>query len=227
MSGYLSRLAVRALGQAPAVHANVSLPFFGTREPLPEVESRSIGVEGRPRIDRDAERSRVTASPRAAGEISPPHALLMPLSEQPLSISPGQSGAKATPKAPQVGLPVPEPRADEAPRPATEVVSDPPLVPIRVVEPGVAPAPATAAQAPLARLAAASPPLATSRAAARRTSERSKPAPEAPPSDVYIHIGRIELTAVSKPAPPRRSPQPAKKPMSLDEYLQRRGGTSP
>ncbi len=40
--------------------------------------------------------------------------------------------------------------------------------------------------------------------------------------EVHIHIGRIELTAVSPPAAPRRESVSTKKPMSLDEYLQRR-----
>ena len=43
--------------------------------------------------------------------------------------------------------------------------------------------------------------------------------------DVHIHINRVELTAVTAPPPPRRShPAQTKKPMSLDEYLQRRNG---
>jgi hypothetical protein len=40
--------------------------------------------------------------------------------------------------------------------------------------------------------------------------------------DVYIHIGRIELTAVPEAAPPRRKAEAGKKPMSLDQYLERR-----
>ena len=43
--------------------------------------------------------------------------------------------------------------------------------------------------------------------------------------DVHIHIGRIELTAVTPPAAPRRQqPAAAKAAMPLDEYLQRRNG---
>ena len=42
--------------------------------------------------------------------------------------------------------------------------------------------------------------------------------------DVHIHIGRIELTAVSPPAPARRQPAAVKPAMPLDEYLQRRNG---
>lgn len=52
--------------------------------------------------------------------------------------------------------------------------------------------------------------------------------PEATP-DVHIHIGRIELTAVAPPAASgarRASGPPPRKPMSLDEYLQRRRGGS-
>jgi hypothetical protein len=41
---------------------------------------------------------------------------------------------------------------------------------------------------------------------------------------VHIHIGRVELTAIAPPAPVRREPANTKKPMSLDEYLRRRGG---
>jgi hypothetical protein len=49
--------------------------------------------------------------------------------------------------------------------------------------------------------------------------------PAAPAPDVHIHIGRVELTALMRPEKPRReNATPAKKPMSLDEYLRRRGG---
>jgi hypothetical protein len=44
--------------------------------------------------------------------------------------------------------------------------------------------------------------------------------------DVHIHIGRIELTAVTPPAPPRRPTAATKAAMPLDEYLQRRNGRS-
>jgi hypothetical protein len=41
--------------------------------------------------------------------------------------------------------------------------------------------------------------------------------------DIQIHIGRIEVTAVAQPAP-RPAAAPARKAMSLDEYLGRRRG---
>jgi hypothetical protein len=46
-----------------------------------------------------------------------------------------------------------------------------------------------------------------------------------PAPDVHIHIGRVELTAVTSAAPARReSAANSKKPMSLEEYLRRRSG---
>jgi hypothetical protein len=49
-------------------------------------------------------------------------------------------------------------------------------------------------------------------------------APVAPP-DVHIHIGRIELTAISTPAPqPRRDTRATARRMTLDQYLGRRDG---
>lgn len=41
--------------------------------------------------------------------------------------------------------------------------------------------------------------------------------------EVHIHIGRIELTAVTQPAQGKREAAVARKPMSLDEYLRQRG----
>lgn len=47
------------------------------------------------------------------------------------------------------------------------------------------------------------------------------------PSEVHVHIDRIEVTAV-KEAPPPPTPRPERrKPMSLDEYLAKRAGRSP
>jgi hypothetical protein len=47
----------------------------------------------------------------------------------------------------------------------------------------------------------------------------------AEPSEVHIHIGRIEVTAVHEAASPRRPPVPRPPPMSLDAYLAKRGRT--
>lgn len=51
------------------------------------------------------------------------------------------------------------------------------------------------------------------------------PRPPDPAVITNIHIGRVELTAITQPAPPRKaSAASAKAPMSLEEYLHRRGG---
>jgi hypothetical protein len=42
------------------------------------------------------------------------------------------------------------------------------------------------------------------------------------PADVHIHIGRIELTAVTAPEARVRRPSPVKPAMALEEYLERR-----
>jgi hypothetical protein len=64
-------------------------------------------------------------------------------------------------------------------------------------------------------------------AAATGSARSTRPPRDAsPPPDVHIHIGRIELTAVTPCEQPRREHARGKKPMSLDEYLQRRSGNS-
>jgi hypothetical protein len=45
------------------------------------------------------------------------------------------------------------------------------------------------------------------------------------PSEVHVHIGRIEVSAVHEAAPARRPPAPRPPPMSLDAYLAKRGRT--
>jgi hypothetical protein len=70
-----------------------------------------------------------------------------------------------------------------------------------------------------ARVAAAPPHVSLAPGNRGRKDERVR---DSSPAEVHIHIGRIELTAVAPPAPPRRQSTPGKPAMSLDEYLQRR-----
>ncbi|MFZ1809595.1 MAG: hypothetical protein WAU04_00190 [Candidatus Nitrotoga sp.] len=42
-------------------------------------------------------------------------------------------------------------------------------------------------------------------------------------TEVHVSIGRIEVTAVHEPPPPKRQAPTSAKPLSLDEYLARRG----
>ena len=46
-------------------------------------------------------------------------------------------------------------------------------------------------------------------------------------NEVHVTIGRIEITAVHAPQPTKPPPSPAKKPVSLDEYLAKRNGSGP
>ena len=41
--------------------------------------------------------------------------------------------------------------------------------------------------------------------------------------EVHVSIGRIEVTAVQAPAPPKRKPATSRKALSLDDYLAQRG----
>jgi hypothetical protein len=43
-----------------------------------------------------------------------------------------------------------------------------------------------------------------------------------PATEVHVHIGRVELTAVAESPPPQRKAQSAPVGRSLDEYLQQR-----
>jgi hypothetical protein len=52
---------------------------------------------------------------------------------------------------------------------------------------------------------------------------RDKAAQVTPLDEIQIHIGRIEVIAAPPPAP-RAAPAPARKSMSLDDYLSRRDG---
>jgi hypothetical protein len=45
---------------------------------------------------------------------------------------------------------------------------------------------------------------------------------ESDPAEIHVTIGRVELTAVTAPSAPKRTSSAARKPMSLEEYLQRR-----
>lgn len=55
--------------------------------------------------------------------------------------------------------------------------------------------------------------------------ERAEPAPTESP--IQVTIGRIEVTAVSSPAAPKRKAGPRQPSMSLEEYLTRRHGGRP
>lgn len=56
-----------------------------------------------------------------------------------------------------------------------------------------------------------------------RSSPRQQNRQQSEPTEVHVSIGRIEVTALQAPTPTQRAPASARKPMSLDEYLAKRG----
>jgi hypothetical protein len=62
------------------------------------------------------------------------------------------------------------------------------------------------------------------RTSASEAAGRSQPA-HREPDEIYIHIGRIEVAAIAKPAP-RPAAAPAQKSLNLDDYLRRGNGRS-
>ena len=60
--------------------------------------------------------------------------------------------------------------------------------------------------------------------ATARAADAARPATAAAaePTEVHVHIGRIEVTAVQAPAPPKRPSRSGQAPMSLDAYLAKR-----
>ena len=53
------------------------------------------------------------------------------------------------------------------------------------------------------------------------------PRPEPEPPHVTVTIGRIEVVHPAAPPPPAPAPAPGPRTLSLDEYLEHRGGRSP
>lgn len=74
-------------------------------------------------------------------------------------------------------------------------------------------------QTHIAAAAAAMPPGARD---GRDAQPGNTPAAAGEPTEVHVHIGRIEVTAVSEAAPVRGRPRAGKEPMSLQEYLSQR-----
>jgi hypothetical protein len=228
MSGYLRRLARRALGTEIAVHSAAALPFAE----LPAV------LEAEPTLDTAGSVTRPSAEPTSVPVARP---------------APGAEGVRLTAVTPAVAEATPErlpplrrrpsvptlsPLRDEGAEPAsgpgfTELV----FVPL-VREPrseketsrhAVPRHPAVETEAPAPPTSRRS----TSQAGVRPSLPRAghgvdlgvRSVPEPEPTEVNVHIGRIEVTAVPAQPAPKRVQRERPKPMSLSEYLQRRRGS--
>jgi hypothetical protein len=231
MSGFLHRLAAQALGQAPEIRP-------------PARQRWGAGANGA----REIAAQETAASPsleRTEMEEAPVAATAPDIADEAF----GQPMARATRPgaAPQATIQVTSARHSEtsvaAPRPSDKL--GPVAPPVRraeaLVERGephaergsavsarasrdVPPRTEPARREEARVVTREAPAIAMPRAPAADAAHR--PAGEAAhhTPDVHIHIGRVELTALTPPAPPRR--EPAAKRVSLDDYLRRSNRTS-
>lgn len=249
MSGFLRRLAAQALGQTAPVRSAAHLPYS---EPTPFAE---ITTETGEQPARSLEQPNGIAQRRAppAAEMAPEHRREMadsdagqsalvsePASRQPTSAQPASIRAHQP-----VPTPLIEHRANIVRRTGDLVATTPPD---RQSEAEIdsqgdddirsraeAATQTTAARRrnpPQARRPAHPPPLLRPATFDAVREQRLAPQPAAAragnveeTTEVHVSIGRIEVTAVHEAAPPRRSAPRATKPMSLEEYLARRGAS--
>jgi len=233
MTGLLRSLGAQALGLPPAMRpaARLRAGAAPIRSDLAQVYESFSTPESPSAADASVDRSVDHAAP--APPSVPPAAIGLPVSDREDAPVIGRVDRPVATTAAEDhrGVREPPPIAAVA-EPATWAASDVParriaasiaahdIEPIKGSEviarpaPGPAPGPARRRNDP-ARFEVS--------VRDRDASLREQPAP-----DVHIHIGRVELTAVTAPAAARRMSAPqARKPMSLDEYLQQRRRKTP
>ncbi|MHA7599835.1 hypothetical protein ACX12L_07820 [Alicycliphilus sp. T452] len=240
MNGLLQRLAARATGSAWTVRSDARLPFAGAPG---TVQAQAVEPSEPAAAPRQASEDRAAmprqATPPAAEpahEAGPPAALARQMAAE-------QDSATTAPRPEQKPAAAPRAKADPAGPPGlgdmahtTETVAAPTAA--RHVPPAHAQSPAAhadpapllpagkapeTAAAPHARAAAAHP--GTPRAPhALPPPWLPSPAQAAPaePAEVHVHIGRIEVTAIAQPQPPKHAARERAQPLSLEAYLARR-----
>ena len=240
MSGLLQRLAARATGSAWALRSDARLPFasapgmvevLDTEPPQPATSHRPIQAEpSQPTLSRPANLPPPEPTPAAMLPLAParqwagaedaptaPGSAQSPLAAvhsevaaQPTAPDDRPHGAVATGHRPiteRTASPLaqgPAPHADPAP-----------LLPT-AMERGAATHRQTAAgiaQHGMPRAPHAQQPL---------RQPLATPATAAEPTEVHVHIGRIEVTAITQPQPQKRAAREHSQPLSLDAYLARR-----
>ena len=218
MTGYLQRLAERAMGRSRPARAGSAAPFA----PAPALAGEAVAVEtlvtagafasvGMPRRHGDAPpsagqgRAAAPTGPAAPGR-TPPTAPERRPGAQP-SHDAGLPAASSRPVAALAGR---VPRGASAAEPGSSANTQ-----------AWAPGPVPQLLPP----AAATPPPAQAGGGERALGHGPPVVEET--TEVHVHIGRIEVTAVHEPAPakPAGSRRPA--PMALDDYLARRHGKRP
>lgn len=229
MAGYFHQLAQQALQPAPQLHPTAALPYSQAQDWRAEVSETPSPLPG------DVDRIRESAVTPTEQQ-TPRSRLGLTMQDEPAIRSTKPSLETTT-----VERHSPSPTTFRTTHPsnsqaAPDEIADAPQIRTSIASIASLAAPqaeqhvATSVAARPEQLAASPPeflrptpaPVAIrpQRSASQSelpTSQRATPAPE-----VHIHIGRIELTAVSPPTAPRRGSTPGKQPMSLDEYLQSR-----
>jgi hypothetical protein len=223
MSGLVHRLANQAMGTGDAkVHAaarsRYSEPLTGMaiNQPGPDrIRDRPHSDSGPVSVPSNASAVSIRKNTREERAFRSPES-----AEASVLVMPATALFNATPRgqiipAEIVAVPRWEPSTPHIPARVLHVPTDEahgPRVPRQLVEhPGrVRPEPATA----LRPNAAFNRPLPSMR--------------DSEPNEVHVHIGRIEVTAVAQPAPPKRStPAPVRGSMSLTDYLAQRQRRAP
>ncbi|RFC33102.1 MAG: hypothetical protein DID91_2727703249 [Candidatus Nitrotoga sp. MKT] len=240
MSGFLHRLAAQAMGRTNTLRSAVRTPYApfspvnGVEPDTQAATLNPIDTERQHRGNGDAERASVAnqeqqhvdtyaeidIQPRA-NEIAPslpeilvtkPDISLHTKSDRPSGLP---SSAKTMLRQPSMEKTV----AGEPPVLAEEIE-------MRVPENDSTTLPGSNYPTPLLPLKNAARPSALNASVAAQRSEHSSPGRQGQAdeiTEVHVSIGRIEVTAVHEPPPPKRQAPTSAKPLSLDEYLARRG----
>ena len=249
MNGLLHRLAACATGSALTLRADARLAYGASApllaEPLLQPRSRMSDAALAPSHESflvdDARLSSFTAKQAAPPRMtddpqkeskplkSPTSAPARLFAANQPGLTPGDAQALAVASQPpyhtslDVGLPTQDPAAPQAFQP---LAAAPPIGqkfnPSALAQPTHpnhhAPAPPTAAPAPLLPRQNNAPPSASAPwSAVSPAASPARVADEA--TEVHIHIGRIEVTAMHEVAPPRKRPAAAPAPTPLDTYL--------
>lgn len=228
MTGYLRRLAERTLRVAPPVHSTAGRAYT----PMPAATEVELSLDAKPLSpavpasatppDRDTMSS---SAIRPNSELRRPEPYEIAVRLNPSSGDHAED--ETTGRSPQERLsvqPVPVEAVHPRVPPQSEQERDDEFVPL---------VKAATALDPTVHQAVGSPidvrPLSPSRPhayspVARGPSDIGVNTPAPDTNEVHVTIGRIEITAVHVPPPSKPAPTPAKKPMSLDEYLAKRNG---
>lgn len=240
MSGFLHRLAAQAMGNTNTLRSAVrtpytSLPPVNRIEPDTQVATLNpIDTERQHKGNSDTERSSVASQaqqhvntyaeigtkPRD-NEIAPSSPeILVTKSDTGLHTKPNRSnGVSSSAKAMLRQSSIEKTVAGELPVLAEEIE-------MRVPGNNSTTLPESNYPTPLLPLKNAARPSALNASAAKQRSEHggsSRQGQADEITEVHVSIGRIEVTAVHESPPPKRQAPTSAKPLSLDEYLARRG----